>query len=39
MMTATAASGPPQKPYLLVVATLTTYRLKTIARNRHEETI
>ena len=39
MMTATAASVPPQKSYLLVVATLTTYWLRTIARNRHEETI
>lgn len=32
MMTATAASVPPQKPYLLVLATLTTYWLRTVAR-------
>jgi hypothetical protein len=32
MMTATAASVPPQMPDLLVVAALTTYWLKTVAR-------
>jgi len=32
MKTTAAASVPPQKPYLLVVATLTTYWLRTVAR-------
>ena len=32
MMTATAASVPPQMPDLLVVATLTTYWQRTFAR-------